>query len=183
MNFTDTINSIDWSKNIIMLVIYTSIIMICFNAYLLPIVEEHKDYAIGQKRINNLFNKIDSEALNLEEQFKLQFHQNKDVYNSIRKTIDIKDIENYLSKYIENIKVELKDIRKDGDLNITTLRVSGSIEKSENIIDAINKLNNLDNSVKISFPFTIKKNKNKLDVDLYIQLFFTTYQIDLIILN
>lgn len=178
MNFTDTINSIDWSKNIVMLVIYTSIIMICFNAYLLPIVEEHKDYAIGQKRINNLFNKIDSEASNLEEQFKLQFNQNKYVYDSIRKTIDIKDVENYLSKYIENIKVELKGTKKDGDLNITTLHVSGSIEKSENIIDAINKLNNLDNSVKISFPLTMKKNQNKLNIDLYIQLFFTTHQIE-----
>ena len=178
MNFIDAINSIDWSKNIIMLVVYTSIIMICSNAYLIPIVEEHKDYLLNQRRINNLFNRIDSEVSNLQKQFELQFKQNKDVYDNIRKAINTEDVRKYLSQYISNIKVEPKNTTKEGDISITSLHISGSIEKSENIIDLINKLNNLDNSVRISFPLDIKKNKNKLDLDFYILLYYTEYEIE-----
>lgn len=177
MNFKELINGIDWNKNIIMLIIYSAVIVVYIHYYLMPIVNAHKENIINYKRANNIENKISINKSEIENKLKEKLEQTRITYKELRKNIEIKEIQEYIKKYISNVNI--KEIGKQiipEQIEITTLKITGELKKSIDIIDLVNNINNVKNSIRVSLPIDIKKDSNKIKVDFIIDIYRSTYK-------
>lgn len=179
MGFKDLINSIDWNKNIIMLIMYSVIIMIYTNSYLMPIIDDHKINLMEHKRSNSLENQINLNKNSVEKQLKEKLEQARDIYDWLRKDADVDSIKEYMvKKHMSHVKIQKLDnhIMND-EIEITKFQISGELAKSTDIIGLISNINEVKNSIKVSLPINIRKEANKIKVDFIIDVYHSTYNL------
>ena len=176
MKFFDFLSDIDWSKNIILLIVYILVVLFCLAFYFIPIMQNHKIQSLDFKRIQSLDNAITNNENTLQNDLDSILKENN--HHSIRNKIDIKSLENYTKKYINNAKIIDNGIKDStNNIKIQNINISGTTKHTKEILGFIKDLENLNNNIRIGFPIDINKQANNLKVNLSINIYYSDYEL------
>ncbi len=165
----------NWSKNIILLIVYTIIIFACIIFYLAPIIKSYKIQMLEYKQTKTL----DTYINNLNNTLELMLSQNKQTYDNMRNEIDLTTLESYLSTYLTNVTLSLGETKQENGIQTITINITGIANSTKEIINLIENLSTLNNSIRITFPLKIKQDNDKRAVEITITIYASTYHFNL----
>ena len=176
MKFFDFLNDIDWSKNIILFIIYTLVVLFALAFYFIPIMQNHKIQTLDYKRIQSLDNVIANNENTLQKDLDSLLSAN--THHSIRNKINMQELESYIKKYINNAKIIDNGIQDStNNIKIQNISIQGHTKHTKEIIDFINNLESLNNNIRIGFPIDITKQENNLKINLSINIYYSDYKL------
>lgn len=176
MKFFNFLNDIDWSKNIILFIVYILIILFCLAFYFIPIMQNHKIETLDYKRIQSLDTAITNNENALQQD--LDSILSKNDHHNIRNKIDMQKLEKYIKTYINNAVILDNGIQDSANnIKIQNISIQGYTKHTKEIMDFINNLENLNNNIRIGFPIDIAKQGDNLKVNLYINIYYSDYEL------
>lgn len=182
MKLFDFVNDIDWSKNIVYLIVYILIISFCALFYLLPIIQNHRTQTFDYKKSQNLESNINLNIDALNRELQATMTQNATIRQNMRNHIDLKALEKHLSAFMTRLKVSDLGIHEsDEHIQIQRVSVSGHITSTTKLIALIESLDGLENSVRLAFPLDIQKPQNArngLNVSFALHIYYSTYALE-----
>lgn len=177
MRFFDFLNDIDWSKNIILFIAYIMTILFSLAFYLMPIIQDHKIQNLDYKRTKSLDSAINQNANTLQQNIDTMLKQNINTYQNIRNEINIKDLEEYTKKYINNAVISDNGIKDSANsIKIQNISIQGYTKHTKEIIDFISNLKSFNHSIRVAFPINIMKQKDNLKADFSINVYYSDYK-------
>ena len=176
MKFFNFLNDIDWSKNTILFIIYILVVLFCLAFYFIPIMQNHKIQTLDYKRIQNLNAAIAQNENSLQQNMDSVLKEN--AHQNIRNKVDMQELENYIKKYINDAAIIDNGIQDStNNIEIQNIAIQGYTKDTKKIIDFINNLGSLNSSIRIGFPIDITKQGNNLKVNLYINIYYSDYEL------
>ncbi|RAX54956.1 hypothetical protein CCY99_02095 [Helicobacter sp. 16-1353] len=177
MRILEFLNDIDWSKNIILFIVYIMVVVFCILFYLMPIIQNHRMQTLDYKKIQNLDYTINNNVEILNHNLQTMLEKDKQVYKNIRNKIDVEDLQQYISKFLNNVKIVDEGTESNNDnIEINKIYISGEAKNTQEIISLIENLKLVNNSVRINFPINITKQNNILKVEFGIKIYHSSYQ-------
>lgn len=166
----DFIDNIDWNKNIIYLILYVSIVALCVYIYLSPVMDSYKSAIMEYRKTNILESQLDSALDNLQKQQEIFLSENIEIFKRLQNIPKQEEINAYVMKYLRNIQVA--DLGVSGDeIKIYRFKITGRTPNIMNIKNLISDISALEASTKITFPLSIRKNKNMLFVEMEVEVY------------
>lgn len=177
MRFFEFLNDVDWSKNIILFIIYMAVVLFCILLYLTPIIQNHRIQMLDYKKIQNLDYTISNNTEIFKSNLQAMEKKNQDIYKDMRNELNINDLQKYISKFLSNAKILDGGISiDDNSIKTHTIHISGEVKSTKNIMALMDSLTKLNNSIRIGFPINITKHNNLLKVEFAIVVYNSTYQ-------
>ncbi|MGX3011005.1 hypothetical protein ACWIUD_05520 [Helicobacter sp. 23-1044] len=168
----DFIESIDWSKNIVFLLLYAGILVACASLYLLPVMDSYKSAVTELRKTDILKTQLDSAISALKAEQEAFLSENAEVFTKLQKSPDKSEITKYANKYLKDIKIaESTAESTESNITIRTFKISGKSQNLGKIKDLTANISTLQNSAKIAFPLTIRKEKNTLFVEISVEVY------------
>ncbi|RDU65508.1 hypothetical protein [Helicobacter sp. MIT 14-3879] len=179
MRFIEIINEIDWGKNVIFLILYINIIIICVFFYLIPMLDTYRTTVAEYKKMYNLDMQVKNTLGQLNKNNNNTLKENAVIFKNLRSNIKIENIQNYVNKYLSNAKLEdLETKELENNIKINTIKIYGNANSINNIIELINNLTSLDASIRVFFPLVIHKKQNILYLEISIAIYTSTYMLN-----
>ncbi|MGX2983438.1 hypothetical protein [Helicobacter sp. 23-1045] len=167
----DFIESIDWSKNIVFLLLYAGILVACASLYLLPVMDSYKSAVTELRKTDILKTQLDSAISALKAEQEAFLSENAEVFTKLQKSPDKSEITKYANKYLKDIKIAESTAESTENITIHTFKISGKSQNLGKIKDLTANISTLQNSAKIAFPLTIRKEKNTLFVEISVEVY------------
>lgn len=176
MKIFEFLNDIDWSKNIILFIVYMVVILFCILFYLMPIIQNHRVQMLDYKKTQNLDYTINKNVDILKNNLKTMIEKDNQIYKNIRNKIDIQELQKYISGFLTNVKiVDNKVESKDNNIETNKIYISGEAKSTQEIMSLMESLANLNNSIRIGFPVNIVKQNNVLKIEFAIEVYHSNY--------
>ena len=168
------ISNIDWGKNVLMLILYISIVVLGVIFYLFPIIQSHKAQTIDFKKAQNLNQTISGNANFLKNN--LESLLAKSTHDDIRNVLDVAELKEHIALFIDRLRLEDRGIEYLANkLHKRTLIIHGETKDTRQIVRLIDNLANLHSSMRVGFPLNITKNGATLSVDFVIEIYHSDY--------
>lgn len=183
MSIFDIIDNVDWNKNIIFLVLYITIVVICIFIYLVPLMDNYKSVIMEYRKTNILDNQINTTLDRLKGSEKDILKDNAVVFERLHSEMNAKDLQKYATSYIKGAKVEdLGVVDAENSIKIHSFKITGQTRKLANIKNLLANISTLKNSVRIAFPITISKDERRgiLEFEIAIMIYNSTRDISMI---
>lgn len=169
------IENVDWNKNIIFLILYVSIIVMCAFFYLFPIMDSYKSAIMEYRKTNILDTQINTTLSHLQQTQDSFLKDNEDIFNRLKKSIDMSEIRQFVASHIKDVKItDLGVINGENGIKIQTLKINGKTNNIKHIKSLIANISTLENSIRIAFPISIHKDKNMLFVEISMMIYNST---------
>ena len=179
----DFIDNIDWNKNIIFLILYMSIIVLCVYIYLTPVMDSYKSAIMEYRKTNVLESQLDSALNNLQKQQEVFLSENIEVFKRLQIVPKQEEIHAYMMKYLRNVKVVELGVSGD-EIKIHRFKITGRTPNIMNIKNLITDISTLKTSAKIAFPLSIRKDKKMLFVEMEVEVYTkSTLQSEILIIE
>lgn len=179
MKFLDFLNDVDWGKNIIFLIIYMLITMSSVLFYLMPIIDNHKIQTINYKKTQNLDQTINENISLIKNNMQSMLKNNQKIYDNMRNKINMEELKQYIDNYLSNATIIDEGMSaENNDIQINKINIIGNAKNTKDIMNLIEKLENLNNSIRIGFPINITKQNNILKVEISIKVYYSFYVLD-----
>lgn len=179
----DFIDNIDWNKNIIFLILYMSIIVLCVYIYLTPVMDSYKSAIMEYRKTNVLESQLDSALNNLQKQQEVFLSENIEVFKRLQTLPKQEEIHAYMMKYLRNVKVAELGVSGD-EIKIHRFKITGRTTNIINIKNLITDISTLEASAKITFPLSIRKDKKTLFVEMEVEVYTkSTLQSEILIIE
>ena len=131
-----------------------------------------KDNASNSNSSTSIAQNENSLQQSMDSVLKENAHQN------IRNKVDMQELENYIKKYINDAAIIDNGIQDStNNIKIQNIAIQGYTKDTKKIIDFINNLGSLNSSIRIGFPIDITKQGNNLKVNLYINIYYSDYEL------
>lgn len=168
----DFIDNIDWNKNIIFLILYMSIIVLCVYIYLTPVMDSYKSAIMEYRKTNVLESQLDSALNNLQKQQEVFLSENIEVFKRLAKEVDSAEIKVFASNYLKVIKISDLGIKNgENGTKIHRFKLEGKSQNLAKIKDLIANISTLPNITHIAFPLTIRKNASTFFIELELWIY------------
>ena len=175
MSFLNFIDSVDWNKNIIFLIVYVSIVALCAFLYLFPIMDSYKSAIMEYRKTNILDTQINTTLTQLQTQQDSFLKDNAEIFTRLKKEIDISKIRQFVASHIKDVEIDdLGVIDAENGIRIQTLKITGKTSDLKQIKNLIANISTLENSVRIAFPISIRKENNSLFVEMSMMIYNST---------
>lgn len=179
----DFIDNIDWNKNIIYLILYMSIIVLCVYIYLTPVMDSYKSAIMEYRKTNILESQLDSALNSLQKQQETFLSENVEIFKQLQIVPKQEEINAYMMKYLRDVKVAELGISGD-EIKIHRFKITGRTPNIMNIKNLIIDISTLEASAKITFPLSIRKDKKMLFVEMEIEVYTkSTLQSEILIIE
>lgn len=172
MSFLNFIDSVDWNKNIIFLIVYVSIVALCAFLYLFPIMDSYKSAIMEYRKTNILDTQINTTLTQLQTQQDSFLKDNAEIFSRLKREIDISEIRQFVASHIKDVAIDdLGVIDAKNGIRIQTLKIKGKTSDLEQIKSLIANISTLENSVRIAFPIIIYKKGNTFFIEMNLQIY------------
>ncbi len=183
MRIVDIINSVDWNKNIIFLVLYITIVVMGGFFYLVPLMDSYKSVIMEYRKTNILDNQINARLDNIKSNEENMLRENIAVFERLSRQITAKELQKYASTFINGVKVaDLGVTEAENNIKIHSFKITGNTRNLTNIKNLIRNLSTLQNSVRIAFPIVLAKDSNhkRLNIEITLMVYNTARDISAI---
>ena len=168
----DFIDNIDWNKNIIFLILYVSIVVLCVYIYLFPVMDSYKSAIMEYRKTNVLESQLDSALSSLQRQQNTFLDENAEVFTRLAKAVDIAEIRAFASKYLKENKISDLGIKNtENDIKIHRFKLEGKSQNLTQIKDLIANITTLPSIARIAFPLTIHKTSNTFFIEMELWIY------------
>lgn len=165
------INSVDWNKNIIFLVVYITIVVLSVFLYLVPLMDNYKSVIMEYRKTNILDNQINATLDNIKSNEDNILRENIEVFKRLSHKATAKDLQKYAMSFINGVKVkDLGVVDAENGIKIHSFKITGNTRSISNIKNLISNLFTLPNSVRIAFPIILSKNEKRKMLNIEINL-------------
>ncbi|MDE6885858.1 MAG: hypothetical protein K2P17_02280 [Helicobacteraceae bacterium] len=182
MKIFDFLNEIDWTKNIIFLLVYISVIIVCVYFYLIPTIDSYKAQMLDYKKALNLENQIKQNLTQASQDRENVIDGNLHIFSNFRNKLNIETINKIANQYFFNVKIQNlgTEDKPSNELEITTIRINANSKNTNNIIKFLNSLSSLEYSIRIAFPIKINKSDyGDLDIALSLMFYNSTHELEM----
>lgn len=171
MRIFDIINNVDWNKNIIFLVLYITIVVLCVFLYLTPLMDTYKSTIMEYRKTNILDNQINVTLDKIKGNEDSILRENLSVFERLSRKITAKELQKYAISFIDGVKVnDLGITNAENDIKIHSFKITGQTKSISNLKNLLGNLSALQNSVRIAFPIIISKDEKRKILDIEITL-------------
>lgn len=180
MSIFDIIDSVDWNKNIIFLVLYITIVVLCVFIYLMPLMDNYKSVIMEYRKTNILDNQINTTLDRLKGSEIDILRDNMEVFERLRHEITVKDLQKYARTHIKGANIEdLGVVEAENGIMIHNFKIFGQTRKLIDIKNLLANIATLENSVRIAFPITITKEQRRgvLNAEISLMVYNSTRDI------
>lgn len=174
MNFFDFIEHIDWNKNIIFLILYICIVVLCVFVYLFPLMDHYKASVVEYRKTEILDTQINSALSHLQRTKSELLRENAATFARLDKKFDLSQVQKYADSYLTGAKIKDLGVRdSENGIKIRTLEISGESRNLGHIKNFVTNIEALENSVRVAFPIIISKDspRGALKVRLSIMIY------------
>lgn len=182
MKIFDFLNEIDWTKNIIFLLVYISVIIVCVYFYLIPTIDSYKAQMLDYKKALNLENQIKQNLTQASQDRENVVDGNLHIFSNFRNKLNIETINKIANQYFFNVKIQNlgTEDKPSNELEITTIRINAKSKNTNNIIKFLNSLSSLEYSTRVAFPIKINKSDyGDLDIELSLIFYNSTHELEM----
>ena len=183
MSIFDIIDNVDWNKNIIFLVLYITIVVLCVFIYLVPLMDNYKSVIMEYRKTNILDNQINATLDRLKGSETDILRDNMEVFERLQHKLSAKDLQKYARTHIKGANVEdLGVVEAENGILIDTFKIMGQTRRLLNIRNMLSNVRALQNSVRIAFPITITKDERRgvLEFEVALMIYNSTRDISAI---
>ncbi len=183
MSIFDIIDNVDWNKNIIFLVLYITIVVLCVFIYLVPLMDNYKSVIMEYRKTNILDNQINTTLDRLKGSETEILRDNMEVFERLQHKMTAKDLQKYARTHIKGANVEdLGVVEAENGILIHSFKITGHTRKLLNIRNLLSNVRELQNSVRIAFPITITKDERRgvLEFEVTLMIYNSTRDISAI---
>ncbi len=180
MSIFDIIDNVDWNKNIIFLVLYITIVVLCVFIYLVPLMDNYKSVIMEYRKTNILDNQINTTLDRLKGSETEILRDNMEVFERLQHKMTAKDLQKYARTHIKGANVEdLGVVEAENGILIHSFKITGQTRKLLNIRNLLSNVRELQNSVRIAFPITITKDERRrvLNAEISVMVYNSTRDI------
>lgn len=162
MRIFDIINNVDWNKNIIFLVLYITIVVLCVFLYLTPLMDTYKSTIMEYRKTNILDNQINVTLDKIKGNEDSILRENLSVFERLSRKITAKELQKYAMSFISGVKVnDLGITNAENGIKIHSFKITGQTKSISNLKNLLGNLSALQNSVRIAFPIIISKDEKR----------------------
>lgn len=183
MSIFDIIDNVDWNKNIIFLVLYITIVVLCVFIYLVPLMDNYKSVIMEYRKTNILDNQINATLDRLKGSETDILRDNMEVFERLQHKLSAKDLQKYARTHIKGANVEdLGVVEAENGILIHSFKITGQTRRLLNIRNMLSNVRALQNSVRIAFPITITKDERRgvLEFEVALMIYNSTRDISAI---
>ncbi|WP_267523155.1 hypothetical protein [Campylobacter sp. MG1] len=146
----------------------TSIFILCFTL-IIPVSNNYINYNYELKSllINKKNNKNELKILNDE----INKQKNDLNLNKIKNSFNIDKLKTYCEQFFNNI--DIKQIKTNKDYDIYQLNMNTKVNSPKMFYNFIDKLNSVDNIIKIHLPIIMESNKETIKIKFNILIYKT----------
>ena len=183
MSIFDIIDNVDWNKNIIFLVLYITIVVLCVFIYLVPLMDNYKSVIMEYRKTNILDNQINATLDRLKGSETDILRDNMEVFERLQHKLSTKDLQKYARTHIKGANVEdLGIVEAENGILIHSFKITGQTRRLLNIRNMLSNVRALQNSVRIAFPITITKDERRgvLEFEVALMIYNSTRDISAI---
>ena len=183
MSIFDIIDNVDWNKNIIFLVLYITIVVLCVFIYLVPLMDNYKSVIMEYRKTNILDNQINATLDRLKGSETDILRDNMEVFERLQHKLSAKDLQKYARTHIKGANVEdLGVVEAENGILIHSFKIMGQTRRLLNIRNMLSNVRALQNSVRIAFPITITKDERRgvLEFEVALMIYNSTRDISAI---
>ena len=180
MSVFDIIDSVDWNKNIIFLILYVTIVVMSVFVYLVPLMDNYKSVIMEYRKTNILDNQINATLDNIKGNEENILRENIAVFERLSHKADIGTIQKYARTYIKGAKVEdLGVAEAENGITIHSFKITGQTRSLANVKNLLANISTLQNSVRIAFPIVLAKDEKRriLNAEISIMIYNTSRDI------
>ena len=180
MSVFDIIDSVDWNKNIIFLILYVTIVVMSVFVYLVPLMDNYKSVIMEYRKTNILDNQINATLDNIKGNEDNILRENIAVFERLAHKADIGTIQKYARTYIKGAKVEdLGVAEAENGITIHSFKITGQTRNLANVKNLLANISTLQNSVRIAFPIVLAKDEKRriLNAEISIMIYNTSRDI------
>lgn len=183
MSIFDIIDNVDWNKNIIFLVLYITIVVLCVFIYLMPLMDNYKSVIMEYRKTNILDNQINTTLDRLKGSETDILRDNMEVFERLQHKLSAKDLQKYARTHIKGANVEdLGVVEAENGIMIHSFKITGQTRRLLDIRNLLSNVKALPNSVRIAFPITITKDERRgvLEFEVALMIYNSTRDISAI---